>query len=241
MDAYSSIDITNAYLYANLDTVIYMKQPTGYEIDNNKVYSDFETNRDDRVSMGGFITFIDETPISWRTFKQKSVSLSTMEAEWGLKPPHRFKSLTVCLFIYGIGNGSYKVGEMRPYESLEKDPLPSEIVISVDFFNNFRRHPYGRQLTKNGCQNYANLTLSSCRPAGKKTVSCPSPIDYWIPRERDCSGYSDLTSLPRYQTEDLKLLSGFCQWRLFHTVSCKLQNRSFFLNRSAVTEGPRNV
>ncbi|GBL89369.1 hypothetical protein AVEN_225885-1 [Araneus ventricosus] len=26
--------------------------------------SDFATNRDDRVSMGGFITFIDETPIS---------------------------------------------------------------------------------------------------------------------------------------------------------------------------------
>ncbi|GFY16425.1 retrovirus-related Pol polyprotein from transposon RE1 [Trichonephila clavipes] len=76
------VDITNAYLYANLDTVIYMKQPTGYEIDNNKVYSDFATNRDDRVSMGGFITFIDETPISWRTFKQKSVSLSTMEAEY---------------------------------------------------------------------------------------------------------------------------------------------------------------
>ncbi|GFS83978.1 retrovirus-related Pol polyprotein from transposon TNT 1-94 [Trichonephila clavipes] len=43
---------------------------------------DFSTNRDDRVSMGGFITFIDETPISWRTFKQKSVSLSTMEAEY---------------------------------------------------------------------------------------------------------------------------------------------------------------
>ncbi|GFT27437.1 retrovirus-related Pol polyprotein from transposon TNT 1-94 [Trichonephila clavipes] len=32
--------------------------------------------------MGGFITFIDETPISSRTFKQKSVSLSTMEAEY---------------------------------------------------------------------------------------------------------------------------------------------------------------
>ncbi|GFT73384.1 retrovirus-related Pol polyprotein from transposon TNT 1-94 [Trichonephila clavipes] len=44
--------------------------------------SDFATNRNDRVSMGGFITFIDETPISWRTFKQKSVSLSTMEAEY---------------------------------------------------------------------------------------------------------------------------------------------------------------
>ncbi|GFX71210.1 retrovirus-related Pol polyprotein from transposon TNT 1-94 [Trichonephila clavipes] len=49
-----------------------------------RCYSDsgFATNRDDRVSMGGFITFIDETPISSRTFKQKSVSLSTMEAEY---------------------------------------------------------------------------------------------------------------------------------------------------------------
>ncbi|GFW03332.1 retrovirus-related Pol polyprotein from transposon TNT 1-94 [Trichonephila clavipes] len=44
--------------------------------------SDFATNRDDRVSMGRFITFIDETPISSRTFKKKSVSLSTMEAEY---------------------------------------------------------------------------------------------------------------------------------------------------------------
>ncbi|GFW93481.1 retrovirus-related Pol polyprotein from transposon TNT 1-94 [Trichonephila clavipes] len=44
--------------------------------------SDFATNRDDRVSMGGFITFIEETPVSWRTFKQKSVSLSTMIAEY---------------------------------------------------------------------------------------------------------------------------------------------------------------
>ncbi|GFV83848.1 hypothetical protein TNCV_387561 [Trichonephila clavipes] len=44
--------------------------------------SDFATNRDDRVSMGGFITFIDETPISSRIFKQKSVNLLTMEAEY---------------------------------------------------------------------------------------------------------------------------------------------------------------
>ncbi|GFW56587.1 retrovirus-related Pol polyprotein from transposon TNT 1-94 [Trichonephila clavipes] len=63
--------------------------------------SDFATNRNDRVSMGGFITFIDETPISWRTFKQKSVSLSTMEAEaveWremGLSQPDAARRLNV--------------------------------------------------------------------------------------------------------------------------------------------------
>ncbi|GFW64550.1 gag_pre-integrs domain-containing protein [Trichonephila clavipes] len=49
------------------------------EINIMMEHSDFATNRDDRVSMGAFI---DETPISWRTFKQKSVSLSTMEAEY---------------------------------------------------------------------------------------------------------------------------------------------------------------
>ncbi|GFT06529.1 retrovirus-related Pol polyprotein from transposon TNT 1-94 [Trichonephila clavipes] len=69
----------------------YLKYTQEYKLELSKVKSlklrcysdsDFATNRDDRMSMGGFITFIDETPISWRTFKQKSVSLSTMEAEY---------------------------------------------------------------------------------------------------------------------------------------------------------------
>ncbi|GFX48266.1 retrovirus-related Pol polyprotein from transposon RE2 [Trichonephila clavipes] len=69
----------------------YLKYTQEYKLELPKVKSlklrcysdsDFATNRDDRVSMGGFITFIDETPISWRTFKQNSVSLSTMEAEY---------------------------------------------------------------------------------------------------------------------------------------------------------------
>ncbi|GFX34793.1 retrovirus-related Pol polyprotein from transposon TNT 1-94 [Trichonephila clavipes] len=69
----------------------YLKYTQEYKLELSKVKSlklrcysdsDFATNRDDRVSMGGFITFIDESPISWRTFKQKSVSLSTMEAEY---------------------------------------------------------------------------------------------------------------------------------------------------------------
>ncbi|GFT37996.1 hypothetical protein TNCV_4763881 [Trichonephila clavipes] len=40
-------------------------------------------------------------------------------------------------------------------------------------------------------------------------------------------------------TEDAKLLSWFCRWRVFHTVSCKLQNQSFSLDRSAVVDEPR--
>ncbi|GFT72408.1 hypothetical protein TNCV_3609481 [Trichonephila clavipes] len=28
----------------------------------------------------------------------------------------------------------------------------------------------------------------SCRQAGKRLISCSSPVDYWIPGERGCSG-----------------------------------------------------
>ncbi|GFV24849.1 hypothetical protein TNCV_883171 [Trichonephila clavipes] len=80
-------------------------------------------------------------------------------------------------------------------------------------------------------------------PVGKqeKAISCLSLVDYWIPGERGCSGWSDRTSLPCRQTENAKLLSWFCRWRVFHTVSCKLQNQSFCLDRSTVVEGPRIV
>lgn len=44
--------------------------------------ADFATNRDDRISMGGYIFYIDNVAIEWKTFKQKCVSLSTMEAEY---------------------------------------------------------------------------------------------------------------------------------------------------------------
>ncbi|GFX99944.1 retrovirus-related Pol polyprotein from transposon RE1 [Trichonephila clavipes] len=47
-----------------------------------RYYSDFATNRDDRVSMGRFITFIDETQFHGELSSKKSVSLSTMEAEY---------------------------------------------------------------------------------------------------------------------------------------------------------------
>ncbi|GBN81925.1 Retrovirus-related Pol polyprotein from transposon TNT 1-94 [Araneus ventricosus] len=36
----------------------------------------------DRISIGGLILFIDNSPIIWKTFKQKCVSLSTMKSEY---------------------------------------------------------------------------------------------------------------------------------------------------------------
>lgn len=44
--------------------------------------ADFATNRDDRTSLGGQLILLDKSPIAWRTFKEKCVSLSTMEAEF---------------------------------------------------------------------------------------------------------------------------------------------------------------
>ncbi|GFV82327.1 hypothetical protein TNCV_3443171 [Trichonephila clavipes] len=62
----------------------------------------------------------------------------------------------------------------------------------------------------------------SCRQARKREIYCPSPVDYWIPGERGCLGWSDRTSPPCRQTEDVKLLSGFCRFRVFRTVTPKL-------------------
>ncbi|GFY13733.1 retrovirus-related Pol polyprotein from transposon TNT 1-94 [Trichonephila clavipes] len=44
--------------------------------------ADFAANRDDRISMGGQFICLGNAPVTWRKFKKKSVSLSTMEAEF---------------------------------------------------------------------------------------------------------------------------------------------------------------
>lgn len=44
--------------------------------------ADFASNRDDRTSMGGQLILLGRSPIAWRSFKEKCVSLSTMESEF---------------------------------------------------------------------------------------------------------------------------------------------------------------
>ena len=44
--------------------------------------ADFAANKDDRTSIGGQIVLLGNSPITWRTFKEKCISLSTMEAEF---------------------------------------------------------------------------------------------------------------------------------------------------------------
>lgn len=44
--------------------------------------ADFAANRDDRTSIGGQLVLLGGAPIAWRTFKERCVSLSTMESEF---------------------------------------------------------------------------------------------------------------------------------------------------------------
>ncbi|GBM30962.1 Retrovirus-related Pol polyprotein from transposon RE2 [Araneus ventricosus] len=44
--------------------------------------ADFANNRDDRISMNGQIVFIDQVPVTWRSFKQESICLNSMESEF---------------------------------------------------------------------------------------------------------------------------------------------------------------
>ncbi|GBM79268.1 Retrovirus-related Pol polyprotein from transposon TNT 1-94 [Araneus ventricosus] len=69
----------------------YVSQTSNYKLNISNIKdinlecfsdADFAASRDDRISMGGLILFAGKSPIVWRTFKQKCVSLSTLEAEY---------------------------------------------------------------------------------------------------------------------------------------------------------------
>ncbi|GFW89597.1 retrovirus-related Pol polyprotein from transposon TNT 1-94 [Trichonephila clavipes] len=72
----------NVLLIVYIDDIV-MFGKSQDDIDNVvSLLQNFAANRDDRVSIGGLILMIHNVPISWRTFKHKCVSLSTMEAEY---------------------------------------------------------------------------------------------------------------------------------------------------------------
>ncbi|GBN89853.1 Retrovirus-related Pol polyprotein from transposon RE2 [Araneus ventricosus] len=69
----------------------YLQATRNYKLDIGNIaeisltaYSDadFASCTDDRISVGGHIVFCGNVPVSWRTAKQKSVTLSSMEAEF---------------------------------------------------------------------------------------------------------------------------------------------------------------
>ncbi|GBM20071.1 Retrovirus-related Pol polyprotein from transposon RE1 [Araneus ventricosus] len=69
----------------------YLQATRNYKLDIGNIaeisltaYSDadFASCTDDRISVGGHVVFCGNAPVSWRTAKQKSVTLSFMEAEF---------------------------------------------------------------------------------------------------------------------------------------------------------------
>lgn len=68
------------YLYYTKDLKLHLRCNKAQII----AYSDadFAANRDDRTSMGGEFVLLGNSPVTWRTFKERCVSLSTMEAEF---------------------------------------------------------------------------------------------------------------------------------------------------------------
>lgn len=80
-----------AHWYVLLKLLGYVKNTKSYKLNLSQISelkincfsdADYAANRDDRISIGGIILYVDNTPIIWRTFKQKCVSLSTLEAEY---------------------------------------------------------------------------------------------------------------------------------------------------------------
>ena len=69
------------YIYATKNLKLNLSNVSNISL---KCFSDasFAANRDDRCSVGGYILFLDAIPVSWSTKKQKTVALSSMEAEF---------------------------------------------------------------------------------------------------------------------------------------------------------------
>lgn len=69
------------YVYATKDLKLDLTRTETLEL-NAYCDADYATSRDDRQSIGGFIVFVDKSPVVWRTAKQRCVTLSSMESEF---------------------------------------------------------------------------------------------------------------------------------------------------------------
>lgn len=88
--------------------------------------ADFAANRDDRISMGGQFIMLGNAPVTWRTFKEKSVSLSTMEAEF-MSMVESIKELT------WLDNIISECSKYLKYKHNEKPILRVDNQAAIDF------------------------------------------------------------------------------------------------------------
>lgn len=100
--------------------------------------ADFANNRDDRTSMSGQIIFIDNVPISWRSIKQKSVSLSSMESEF-IALTEATKEL---IWLQNILN------ECKTYELISENIIKAVLLIDNQAAIDFVKSPVENYRTK---------------------------------------------------------------------------------------------
>ncbi|GKG16949.1 hypothetical protein Tco_0361906, partial [Tanacetum coccineum] len=63
----------------------------------------WETDRDDLRSQTGFVFVINEGAVDWKSSKQSTTVMSSMEVEYIAAAEAAMEAICICKFIYGLG------------------------------------------------------------------------------------------------------------------------------------------
>ncbi len=105
--------------------------------------SDWAGDEQDRKSTSGYVFFIGGAPVSWATQKQKSVALSTAEAEYMALSAAVQESIFLCRLLGEIGaeqNGPTVIHvDNQACISMSKDPVAYKRSKHIDIRYHFTR------------------------------------------------------------------------------------------------------